>query len=688
MNRSRLTVKSLKNAGIAFAIGASLVGTPSFGQKEGLARETLEQLITVPPSELSDADLALRIQLNRRLLNDNVAEIGGVKLRALLKADRQELRRRGKAEDGEQNDNAQAPAAEPKAAEDNAGANDQAEDRRQQRREERREAQDQAAQEQAAKDQAAQEQAARDQAAKDQAARDQAAQEQAAKDQAAKDQAARDQAAQDKAAQDQDTRAERRRRERDDAAAAAAAAETERQRNAETSNTDNETNANRLARRSLEDDRASGSLTVAQLRERIGETEDILKLDGLRRALENALKDRLAADNTSLESKLATRGERREERREERRDERREQRQEDRQAERDQQQQQDTADRNPQANQAARQLLEDQRPAARLGMPELRERVQRTRDVLREDGLRERLSLQLRERLAEDREELRNRVAEREGRTTDRELRVEILQNRALRDELLADRRPSSTLNDRELDERIEHASSLLEENRMRPAVRAGVQRMLENDRAEKRERLLAAREDRRRKLRREARRPDGFSIELGTSGVQFGLDIIAAEEDHDTIQRQLMAPPRRDIQRRYSLREFQQQPDLRDVMPGIELDTIRFGTNEAFVRAEEISNLDAIGEIIEEVVYNRPEEIFLIEGHTDAVGSDAYNLRLSEQRALAVKEALLDYFNIPPANLITIGYGERYLRIPTPYAEQENRRVSVRRVTPLLSQN
>ena len=122
--------------------------------------------------------------------------------------------------------------------------------------------------------------------------------------------------------------------------------------------------------------------------------------------------------------------------------------------------------------------------------------------------------------------------------------------------------------------------------------------------------------------------------------------------------------------------------------MPGIELDTIRFGTNEAFIRAEEISNLDAIGEIIEEVVYNRPEEIFLIEGHTDAVGSDAYNLRLSEQRALAVKEALLDYFNIPAANLITIGYGERYLRIPTPYAEQENRRVSVRRVTPLLSQN
>lgn len=675
MNRSRLSVKTLKNAGIAFAIGASLVGTPSFGQKEGLARETLEQLITVPPSELSDADLALRIQLNRRLLNDNVTDIGGVKLRALLRADRQEMRRRRNAEDGEPNENAEAPAAEPEADDNNAAENERAEraeERRERRREERRAAREQEAQEQAARDKAAQEQAAQEQAEREQAERERAAEAE---------------------------------RQRKADAEAKAAAEAEAQRNAETDDTDREPGINRRARRSLRDDRASGSLTVAELRERIGETEDILQQDGLRRALENALKDRLASDRTALDAKLAARQERREdrrdarreerreERRQERREERREERQERREAERhddrqDQQERADRDDRNPQANREARRLLEDERPASRLGIPELRDRVRRTREVLREDGLRERLSLRLRERLAEDREELRSRVAQREGRITDRELRKQILENRALRDELLADRRPSATLSDRELDRRIERTDSLLEQGRMRPAVRAGLERMLENDRAEKRERLLAAREERRRKLRREARRPDGFSIELGTSGIQFGVDIVAAEEDHDTIERQLLAPPRRDIERRYTLRDFREQPDLRDLMPGIELDTIRFGTDEAFIRAEEISNLDAIGEIIEEVVYNRPDEIFLIEGHTDAVGSDAYNLRLSEERALAVKEALLDYFNIPEENLITIGYGERYLRIPTPYAEQENRRVSVRRITPLLARN
>ena len=87
----------------------------------------------------------------------------------------------------------------------------------------------------------------------------------------------------------------------------------------------------------------------------------------------------------------------------------------------------------------------------------------------------------------------------------------------------------------------------------------------------------------------------------------------------------------------------------------------------------------------IERVLAAHPNEIFLIEGHTDAVGSDAYNLTLSRQRAVAVKEALSEYFVIPAENLRTAGYGERFLKIPTAEEEQENRRVSVSRATSLL---
>ncbi|MGJ8535114.1 MAG: OmpA family protein [Alphaproteobacteria bacterium] len=677
MERSRSTTRILRNAGIAFVLGASLFGTPSFAQKEGLARETLEQLVSVPPGDLSDSDLALRIQLNRRLLNDNVSEIGGIKLRNLLRADRQEMRKRGKSEDTQQEAAAETPAEEPQAAEEEPAAEQQND--RQRKRAERR----------AAKEQEAQEKAAQEQAAQDAAAEAERKQQEAAAAKAAADKAAAEQAASDKAA------AER-------AAAEQAAAEAEAKRAAEQQQSNQQPRPNRSARKALQDKRASADLNVAELRQRISETEDLLQNNGIRRALQRSLNDRVKADRAALESKLATRQDRRNDRQAERtetRQERREARQAERQAARQaareaeleaqrQAERQENRNNRQAGNQQARRLLEDQRPASQLGLPELRERVQRTRDALQAENMRQNLNQRLLARLSEDRDELRNRVAQREGRSRDGQAREQVLENRNARNELLSDQRPSRRLGDRQLDRRIEQTSSLLESGRIRPAVRANLQQMLRSDRAEKRERLLQAREDRRRNLRRQARQPRDFTIELGQSGIRFNLDIVAAEEDNDTIQQQLLAAPRREISRQYTLNEFRQRPELRDVMPGIELDTIRFGSNEAFIREEEISNLDAIGEIIEEVVYSQPGEVFLIEGHTDAVGSDGYNYALSEERALAVREALLDYFNIPAESLVAIGYGERYLRIPTPFAEQENRRVSVRRITPLLSSN
>jgi outer membrane protein OmpA-like peptidoglycan-associated protein len=76
-----------------------------------------------------------------------------------------------------------------------------------------------------------------------------------------------------------------------------------------------------------------------------------------------------------------------------------------------------------------------------------------------------------------------------------------------------------------------------------------------------------------------------------------------------------------------------------------------------------------------------------MIEGHTDAVGADAYNDRLSKARAESVKKALTSYYVIPARNLRTVGLGERFLKIPTADAEAENRRVSIARVTQLLSE-
>ena len=47
---------------------------------------------------------------------------------------------------------------------------------------------------------------------------------------------------------------------------------------------------------------------------------------------------------------------------------------------------------------------------------------------------------------------------------------------------------------------------------------------------------------------------------------------------------------------------------------------------------------------------------------------------------------ALSQNFEIPPENLVTEGYGEQYLKVQTEGPSEENRRVTVRRITPLLA--
>ena len=98
------------------------------------------------------------------------------------------------------------------------------------------------------------------------------------------------------------------------------------------------------------------------------------------------------------------------------------------------------------------------------------------------------------------------------------------------------------------------------------------------------------------------------------------------------------------------------------------------------------MNRLEALGDAINRILEQNPAETFLIEGHTDAVGSDESNLVLSDERAQSVAEALTSVFDIPAENLTTQGYGERYLKVDTQSASRDNRRVAVRRITPLVA--
>lgn len=70
----------------------------------------------------------------------------------------------------------------------------------------------------------------------------------------------------------------------------------------------------------------------------------------------------------------------------------------------------------------------------------------------------------------------------------------------------------------------------------------------------------------------------------------------------------------------------------------------------------------------------------FRIEGHTDTVGDPAMNQTLSERRAAAVRDHLIQRYGVDPARLDAVGFGEAQLLVPTPdqAPEAKNRRVQV----------
>lgn len=98
------------------------------------------------------------------------------------------------------------------------------------------------------------------------------------------------------------------------------------------------------------------------------------------------------------------------------------------------------------------------------------------------------------------------------------------------------------------------------------------------------------------------------------------------------------------------------------------------FGSAELTPMAKQ--QLDAIAEALKSSDLQAFR--FRVEGHTDAVGSDSYNLRLSKERAKAAYDYLTNAGGINASRLLAIGKGERELYNPRePYAE-ENRRVRI----------
>jgi outer membrane protein OmpA-like peptidoglycan-associated protein len=102
----------------------------------------------------------------------------------------------------------------------------------------------------------------------------------------------------------------------------------------------------------------------------------------------------------------------------------------------------------------------------------------------------------------------------------------------------------------------------------------------------------------------------------------------------------------------------------------------LNFSTGSSVIRPGDTEKLDAVVKFLRE----NPDIKVKVDGHTDAVGSAAANLVLSEQRALAVKAYLKEH-NIASSRIEIDGYGEKYPIEYYAYESVRNRRIELYRI-------
>ncbi len=177
--------------------------------------------------------------------------------------------------------------------------------------------------------------------------------------------------------------------------------------------------------------------------------------------------------------------------------------------------------------------------------------------------------------------------------------------------------------------------------------------------------------------------------VELPDEPLRIPRDRFVVEADradeallYDT----LSAPPVSPVSQRYTLDQVRYSPSLRARMRSVDVDSLNFDPGSWIVPPSQTGKLQVLGEAIKKAVSRNANEVFLVEGYTDATGNPTDNLSLSDRRAQSVATILTRDFGVPPENLTTQGYGQQYLKEQTQGSSRINRRVTLRRITPLIA--
>ena len=187
----------------------------------------------------------------------------------------------------------------------------------------------------------------------------------------------------------------------------------------------------------------------------------------------------------------------------------------------------------------------------------------------------------------------------------------------------------------------------------------------------------------------RDPRAVGGFYVDLPPPVVRIPYNryIVDSEEaSPEVLYETMMAPPVERVDRRYSLDEIRYSPTVRQRMPSIDVNTINFELGSWEIPPDQAAKLQAIADGLNRAIQENPRAVFLIEGHTDAVGNDVDNLSLSDRRTESAATLLTQQFQVPAENLTSQGYGEQYLKEQTDGPSAINRRVTIRNITPLLN--
>jgi len=126
---------------------------------------------------------------------------------------------------------------------------------------------------------------------------------------------------------------------------------------------------------------------------------------------------------------------------------------------------------------------------------------------------------------------------------------------------------------------------------------------------------------------------------------------------------------------RSLSMGEREEIAEIASTKPKIDLD-IQFDYNSADISASSLPAVQSLGQALSNA--NLKGSTFIVAGHTDAIGGEAFNQGLSERRADSIKKYLVDKFGIAGSDLVAVGYGKDRPKDPNAPMDPINRRVQV----------